>query len=154
MWRQEEVVEVKEKESREGAAAGGAAGEVAGDDDPRAFLASMGFEEAQVRRALARFSNDTARAVEWLLSGGGGAAAAEDDDEGDNDDGFGGLAGMASTLQERDTEDAETDISGFGEQDPFGEGVRRVASCRAVCVVLDVCACRACRVVSCCALLG
>ncbi|ELR17377.1 UBA/TSN domain containing protein [Acanthamoeba castellanii str. Neff] len=119
----EKVVEVvKEKESWEGAAAGGAAGEVAGDDDPRAFLASMGFEEAQVRRALARFSNDTARAVEWLLSGGGGAAAAEDDGEGDNDDGFGGLAGMASTLQERDTEDAETDISGFGEQDPFGEG--------------------------------
>jgi hypothetical protein len=138
---------VKEKESREGAAGGGgaaAAGEVADDDDddPRAFLASMGFEEAQVRRALARFANDTARAVEWLLSGGA-AAAAEDDDGGDNDDGFGGLAGMASTLQERDTEDAETDISGFGEQDPFGEGVRR-AACRVV-----PCACVvSCRVVA------
>jgi hypothetical protein len=139
---------VKENGRGEEAAGGGAAaaaGEVVDDDDddPRAFLASMGFEEAQVRRALARFANDTARAVEWLLSGGGGAAAAEDDDEGDNDDGFGGLAGMASTLQERDTEDAETDISGFGEQDPFGEGVRR-AACRVV-----PCAC----VVSCRALL-
>jgi hypothetical protein len=69
--------------------------------------------------------------VEWLLSGGGDA---EHTDDADDDDGFGGLSAMASATAERDTEDAETDLSGFGEQDPFGEGVPVVARAGCLCV--------------------
>jgi hypothetical protein len=90
-------------------------GEGEEEEETKEFLASMGFEPAQVQRAIARFRHDRARAVEWLLSG-----AADNDD--DDDDGFGG-APAGTLMAERDAEEAETDISGFGSEfDPFGDG--------------------------------
>lgn len=75
-----------------------------GREATKVFLASMGFEEALIQRAVARFPNDRSRAVDWLLSG-----SISDDD--------------AVAQTQADAEAAETDVSGFGADiDAFGDG--------------------------------